>query len=72
MKKLFMVLGVVGVIALSSCSKEYECNCTDSSGVTTTDPGFSYEGKGSGTAYEAAKAVCEISFSDETCTMDEK
>ncbi|MBN1462063.1 MAG: hypothetical protein JXQ69_06100 [Paludibacteraceae bacterium] len=37
MKKLLFVFGVVGLLALTSCSKEKECTCTDWDGTVTTE-----------------------------------
>jgi hypothetical protein len=34
---LLFVFGVVGLLALTSCSKEKECTCTDWDGTETTD-----------------------------------
>lgn len=37
MKKLLLVFGVVGLLALTSCSKEKDCTCTDWDGNVTTE-----------------------------------
>jgi hypothetical protein len=35
MKKLFSILTVLGIISLSSCKRDWICQCTDSNDNTT-------------------------------------
>ncbi len=34
MKKIFVLIGVVGALTLSSCKKDWTCQCTDNNGAT--------------------------------------
>ena len=36
MKKIFVILGAVTMVGLSSCQKDWSCLCTDQSGVQTS------------------------------------
>jgi len=38
MKKLFTILTVLGIISLSSCKRDWICQCTDSNANTTNTP----------------------------------
>jgi hypothetical protein len=35
MKKIFLLLGIVGILTLPSCKKNWNCSCTSGSGAVT-------------------------------------
>lgn len=59
MKKVLAVsaFAFLGVIALSSCKKEYSCNCSDSNGNTTVE---THKGKDAKDACDSGSSVVQL------------
>jgi hypothetical protein len=62
MKNLFALSFVVAVVSLSSCAKDYSCECTDANGTKTTTTIHSSKKK--------AKTACAVfAIGGETCSI---
>jgi hypothetical protein len=62
MKKLFLVFAVAGILGLTSCSKDYTCECDNGSSVTFEDAKKS-DAKDACSAYETAQNLAGGSVS---------
>jgi hypothetical protein len=72
-RNLTFALGLVGLLSLASCTKDYSCSCTLDYGQGDTTITLLYEGVKKGDAEEgctAAETTYKIADPSATCTLD--